>query len=101
MKIGNPDSNKATVGPIGNDRGTDDGTKAKPRSGEAGAGEPSATVDLSVSAAALAAAGSEFDADKVDRIAQAIRDGRYKINAEAIADKLIANAKEVLGRVKR
>jgi negative regulator of flagellin synthesis FlgM len=40
-----------------------------------------------------------FDAAKVDRIRQSISDGTYKINAEAIADKLIANAQEVLGKV--
>jgi len=34
----------------------------------------------------------------VDRIAQAIRDGQFKINPEAIADKLIQNAEELLGR---
>ena len=33
------------------------------------------------------------------RIAQAIADGRFKVNAEAIADKLIANAQELLGKV--
>ena len=35
---------------------------------------------------------------KVERIAQAIRDGKFSINAEVIADKLITNAEELLGR---
>jgi negative regulator of flagellin synthesis FlgM len=39
-----------------------------------------------------------FDGAKVERIAQAIRDGQFTINAEAIADKLIVNAAELLGR---
>ena len=39
-----------------------------------------------------------FDQAKVDRIAQAIRDGNYQINADAIADKLISNAQELLGK---
>ena len=39
-----------------------------------------------------------FDSAKVDRIAGAIRDGKFKINAEAIADKLIVNAEELLGK---
>ena len=49
----------------------------------------------------VALAGSEasradFDTAKVERIAQAIRDGKFQVNAEAIADRLIANAQELL-----
>ncbi len=62
--------------------------------------EPSARVDLSATAAALGRDGVDgsFDQAKVDRIAQAIRDGKFEVNAEAIADKLIANARELLGK---
>jgi negative regulator of flagellin synthesis FlgM len=62
--------------------------------------EPSAQVALSPEASALATARAEpaFDAAKVERIAQAIRDGKFTIDAEAIADKLIVNAEELLGR---
>jgi negative regulator of flagellin synthesis FlgM len=42
-----------------------------------------------------------FDAAKVERIAQAIRDGTLQIDAGAIADKLIANAQELLDRTGR
>ena len=61
--------------------------------------EPSAKVALSPTVTQLAAGGNEglFDSDKVQRISDAIRDGRFKINPEAIADKLIANAQELLG----
>jgi negative regulator of flagellin synthesis FlgM len=62
--------------------------------------EPSAQVQLSPAAAGLAGADPTFDSEKVDRIAQAIRAGEFKINAEAIADKLIVNAQELLGRPK-
>jgi negative regulator of flagellin synthesis FlgM len=59
--------------------------------------ESSAKVALSPAAARLVNdSNAEFDAEKVARIAQAIRDGKFKVNAEAIADKLIANAKELL-----
>jgi negative regulator of flagellin synthesis FlgM len=102
MKI-DPDNNAKLV-PAGQERGAVDGGKAKAGAGASTAaaapGEASATVELSVSAAALAATGAEFDAEKVERIAQEIREGRYKINAEAIADKLIANAQEALQRAK-
>ena len=72
------------------------------------AAEPSAKVALSPAAALLkggstgAAAGAtreaSFDSAKVDRISQSIRDGTFKIDAEAIANKLILNAEELLGR---
>jgi negative regulator of flagellin synthesis FlgM len=62
--------------------------------------EASTQVALSNAATALASpsADASFDAKKVERIAQAIRDGKFKINADAIADKLIVNAQELLGR---
>lgn len=62
-----------------------------------------AEVELSPTAASLRtnAAPAEFDAAKVERIAQSIAEGRFKVNAEAIADKLIANAQELLGKVQR
>jgi hypothetical protein len=40
------------------------------------------------------------DAEKVARMSEAIASGNFKINAEAIADKLIANAQELLVKVK-
>ena len=62
--------------------------------------DSSAQVDLSPEAAMLSQAAEDptFDQAKVDRIAQAIRDGSFSINPGAIADKLLANAQEVLGR---
>ena len=41
-----------------------------------------------------------FDAVKVQRISDAIRDGKFQINPDAIADKLIANAQELMGNAK-
>ncbi len=65
----------------------------------------SAKVELSTAAATLISTikggPAEIDAAKVARISQAIADGSFRIDAEAIADKLIANAQEVLGSVKR
>lgn len=37
-----------------------------------------------------------FNADKVNSVRTAIANGSYSVNAEAIADKLIANAREML-----
>jgi negative regulator of flagellin synthesis FlgM len=41
---------------------------------------------------------AEFDKAKVERIAQAIADGKFTVNPAAVADKLIANANELLGK---
>lgn len=64
------------------------------------AAEASAQVALSSTASKLLSgapgASGEFDAEKVERISQAIEKGEFAINAEAIADKLIANAAELL-----
>lgn len=62
--------------------------------------EPSARVELS-SRAMLRGDDSgraDFDAARVERVAQAIRDGSFRVDPEVIADKLIANAQELLGR---
>lgn len=62
--------------------------------------EASATVQISSTASALLdGVQGGFDAAKVERIRQAIADGTYKINAEAIADRMIANAQDLLGKV--
>ncbi len=70
----------------------------KATSGPVAATEPSAKVQLSSQAALSSpeASQADFDSEKVERIAQAIRDGKFRINAEAIADQLIANAQELL-----
>ncbi len=99
MKIG-PLEPKASANPVAGERKTS-------TAGHAKAAEPSAKVELSSQASALLGAegsGSTdgtFDAEKVERLAQAIRDGQFKVNPEVIADKLIANAQELLGKVSR
>ena len=63
---------------------------------------PAASAQVAISnTAKLAASGAagddgSFDAAKVDRIAKAISEGKFTINANAIADKLVANAQELL-----
>lgn len=72
----------------------------KTTAGQAASSTSSAKVELSHTAKALLdGADGGFDQAKVDRVRQSISDGTYKINPEAIADKLIANAQELLGRV--
>ena len=45
-------------------------------------------------------ASSGFDTAKVEAIKQAISDGRFSINAEAIADKLITSTRELIAQHK-
>ena len=75
---------------------------AAAQAGQPAAADASAKVELSPAAAGLISGGTsaEFDADKVARMAEAIAGGTFKINADAIADKLIANAQELLTKVK-
>jgi len=41
-------------------------------------------------------ASEAFDTQRVAAIKQAITDGRFKVNPEAVADKLLANVREML-----
>ena len=62
---------------------------------------PPPSAKVAISSAAQAAASSaatevSFDSAKVGRISQAISEGKFTVNANAIADKLVANAQELL-----
>jgi negative regulator of flagellin synthesis FlgM len=96
MKIG-PIDTKPVSPAQGNDRAD---RKGGPAASTTPAPEASTQVALSPAASLLAKAADDgsFDAAKVERIAAAIREGKYQVNAEAIADKLIINAEELLGR---
>ena len=61
-----------------------------------------ATIELSSAASNLLTAGvdAEFDTEKVARMSAAIDNGSFRINPEAIADKLISNAQELLTQAK-
>lgn len=59
-------------------------------------GGAAVTLSRSVRNAEGARAVTEFDVDKVAAMKAAIANGTFKVNAGAIADKLLANAFETL-----
>jgi negative regulator of flagellin synthesis FlgM len=94
-----------TAPPVRQEAAPRDATPPAPTSGTpADAPDSSTNVQMSETSAALreggmADANAEFDTEKVQRMRQAISDGVYRINAEAIADKLLANAQDLLGQI--
>lgn len=107
MKIGN--SHEGSASPPKTDRADRPSTARKPESAattetvrptaKAAAPAPSAQVAISNAAKLAASAPADdgsFDAAKVSRISQAISEGKFTVNANAIADKLVANAQELL-----
>jgi negative regulator of flagellin synthesis FlgM len=94
MKIGPLDK----IAPLTPAAESKPGRVGKPTAGSMpAAAEPSAKVELSPTFANMPGDGS-FDSAKVERIAQAIRDGKFSVNPEKIAEKLIQNAEELLAR---
>ncbi len=98
MKIGQPNHGAvSSTTPAGTGA-------AKPGAGAATAvstDHPTPGVAVSVSAqtrqlSAAQRSDADIDMDKVNAMAQAIQNGTFKVNPEAIADKLLANAQEML-----
>ena len=94
MKIGNP-LDKASLTPVSGRANPADTGGSKVNGAAA---ESSSTVALSSAATSLVGSEPDFDAGKVERISNAISQGQYTVNPEAIADKLLANAQELLSR---
>jgi negative regulator of flagellin synthesis FlgM len=99
MKIGNITSTVATTA-IDSDRRTTSQQTASSSVTSTSEDESSTQVALSPEATMLSHVSQDpsFDSEKVDRIAQAIRDGSFTVDAGAIADKLLSNAQELLAR---
>ena len=99
MKIGSIESKATSAAAPANERkGATSST-----GGSSNSTEPSARVQLSAASLLASQSGgadASFDQAKVERISNAIREGRFQVDAGAIADKLIANAQEMLGRAR-
>ncbi|PZP35062.1 MAG: flagellar biosynthesis anti-sigma factor FlgM [Roseateles depolymerans] len=99
MKIGN--SPDASVSPPKADSAAGRKAEAPVKAVTTAAAQPSASAQVAISSAAAQLATGQvedgsFDAAKVERISRAISEGKFTINANAIADKLVANAQELL-----
>jgi negative regulator of flagellin synthesis FlgM len=105
MKIGHPADKPVAPPAAGSQPAAAEATKSSPASAGAATphpADPSAKVALSSTASTLlsGSSGPEFDAAKVASMSASIANGTFKVNPEAIADKLIANAQELLAKVK-
>ena len=101
MKIGQPSDNSIPVG--------SNATSTPPKGGQSVTATATATTNAQSAGVAVtvsplarslgaskAADVSVIDAKKVESVRSAIEQGTYVVNAEAIADKLLANAQEML-----
>jgi negative regulator of flagellin synthesis FlgM len=79
------------------------GGRASASAGAAAPAPSSVTVTLSPQSQSLSTQGSNADVDtaKVESIKSSIANGSFKVNAEAIADKLLSNASEMLSASRR
>jgi len=96
MKIGKPlDAANALAPP------TRPGTGAASVARGAALATPGVAVSVSTQTRSLGqATAPEMNLSKVEAIRQAIAEGRFQVSAEAIADKLLANAQEMLDRTR-
>lgn len=100
MKIGHPSETPLAVTPPATPK-TGQGTAATATRDAQTAG---VAVTMSTRARAMEQASKsetdQVDAQKVQAVRTAIAQGTYVVNPEAIADKLLANAKEMLNRTR-
>ena len=82
--------------PIGKPSKTTGAGKALETKGAEQAASESAVAKLSGKSNELSAA--PFRAERVAQIQEAIREGRFEINADAVASGIIESAKELLGQ---
>lgn len=95
MKINGKD-NTPGLSQLGNVGGQ---TRAKASEATGQAGGESAVAKLSGKFSELKAGDAPFDASKVEQIRQAISEGKFEVNPEAVAKAIIASAKELTGQV--
>jgi len=73
------------------------GSKTEGSTSITGSSQDSEVAKLSKQFGELSAPQAPFDTKKVAEIQQAIRNGTFEVNAEAVADGVIRSAREMLG----
>jgi negative regulator of flagellin synthesis FlgM len=110
MKIGQPTDIPASVTPAVSgaaQKAAQNSSTGKAASTNASQGARSAGVAVTVSTLARALEApvsneqADVDSQKVASVKASIQDGSFTVNAEAIADKLLSNAQEMLNRTVR
>lgn len=107
MKIGQPSDNSIQIQP-GNAAASQKAGQAASAStaATAKASESTRSTGVAVTVSTLArgleragrSEGADIDTQKVAAVRSAIQQGTYVVNPEAIADKLLSNAQEMLNR---
>lgn len=108
MKIGPSPDNSLRVNTTAQPT-TQKGGQSASSSATAAAAKSTQSAGVAVTVSTLARtleAATQGDADevnveKVNAVRTAIQQGTYTVNAEAIADKLLANAQEMLNRTRK
>lgn len=117
MKIGQPPDTGAAVasasagataksppggGAVASAAAAKPAASARPASASAASAAPSEGVSVTMSDAAKSmektSDAGDIDHKKVAEMKQAIKDGSFKANPEAIADKMLSNAQEMMDR---
>ena len=109
MKIGQPSDNSIQV-QLGNATGAQKAAQnanaSASTAASTGAAQSTRSAGVAVTVSTMARGleksgrneGADVDAQKVASVRAAIENGSYVVNPEAIADKLLSNAQEMLNR---
>lgn len=76
---------------------TTDGPRSGKKTVDASASSADEVQISGTSSTLSTASGSPLDQSKIDELKQAIVSGNFKINPEAIADRVLASARELVG----
>lgn len=99
MKIGHSVDPHLAANPAGTQKagGNTQGVATASVSPTSGA---SVTVSSQAKSLGQSGSGGDIDMDRVNAMRTAIAQGKFQVNAEAIADKMLANAQEMLNRTR-